>query len=73
MLASFLVISDLPDVICNIATYADDTRVLARPYLMMFFASFSVGVLKGIIHRKKQWIVLRLLEKVFSFSKGCFS
>ena len=40
MLASFLVISDLPDVICNIATYADDTGVLARPYLMVFCIIF---------------------------------
>ena len=29
-------------------------------------------VLKAIIHRKKQWNVLRLLEKAFSFSKRCF-
>ena len=29
-------------------------------------------VFKAIIQRRKQWIVLRLLEKVFSFSKRLF-
>ena len=75
-----LYISDLPDdVICNIATYADDTTVLAKPYLMMLYVIFPIHlnfpvrsrcVLKGIIHRKKQWIVLWLLEKVFFFFKS---
>ena len=32
----------------------------------------SKCVLKAIIHRKKQWIVLRLLEKVFLFQKDAF-
>ena len=57
------------------------TRVLARPYLMMLYVIFLVylnfpmrsrSVLKAIIHRGKQWIVLWILEKVFSFSKRCF-
>ena len=56
-------------------------RVLARPYLMMLYVIFPVylnfpmrsrSVLKAIIHRRKQWIVLWILEKVFSFSKRCF-
>ena len=32
----------------------------------------SKCVLKAMIHRKKQWIVLRLLEKVFLFQKDAF-
>ena len=32
----------------------------------------SKCVLKALIHRKKQWIVLRLLEKVFLFQKHTF-
>ena len=56
-------------------------RVLARDYLMTsiifsIYLNFPIRsrcVLKGVIHRKKQWTVLRLLEKVSSFSKECFS
>ena len=57
-----------------------ETSVLARPCLMTLYVIFpfhlnfpvrSVCALKAIIHRKKQWIVLRLLEKVF-FSKRRF-
>ena len=52
--------------------------VLARPYLMTLYVIFPIHlnfpimcrcVLKAIIHRKKQWIVLQLLEKATSFSK----
>ena len=47
-------------------------RVLARPYLILYiifpihleFPVRSGIVLNTIIHRKKQWIVLQLLEKV---------
>ena len=51
-----------------------DFRVLARPYLMLYIIfpihlNFPVW---PIIHRKKQWIVLRLFRKVFSFSKRHF-
>ena len=57
------------------------SMVLARPYLMMLYIIFPIHlnfpirsrcVLKAIVQRKKQWIVLRLLEKVFSFSKRRF-
>ena len=53
-------------------------RVLARSYLMMLYVIFPINlnfpirsrcVFKAIIHRKKQRIILWLLEKVFSFSK----
>ena len=53
-------------------------RVFAGPYLMTLYIIFSIHLnfpicsrcsLKAIVHRKKQWIVLPLLEKVFSFLK----
>ena len=53
-------------------------RVLARPYLMTLYVIFPIYlnfpicsrcILKAIVHRKKKWIVLPLLEKVFSFFK----
>ena len=46
-------------------------RVLTRLYLMTLYVIFPIhlnfpisvgGVFKAIIHRKKQWIVLGLLE-----------
>ena len=58
------------------------TRVLARPWLMTLYVIFPIHLnlnfpirsrcdFKAIIQRRKQWIVLRLLE-VFSFSKRHF-
>ena len=58
------------------------TRLLARPYLMLLYSIFPIHLnfpirswcdLKGSLIEKKWWIVLQLLEKVFSFSKGQFS
>ena len=40
--------------------------------MLLNFPIRSRFVLKAIIYRKKQWIVLLLLEKAFSFSKKCF-
>ena len=54
--------------------------VLAMSYLMTLYVFFPIhlnfptrrGVFqKFLFMEKKQWIVLRLLEKVFSFSKRC--
>ena len=56
-------------------------RVLARPYFMTLYVIFPIHlnfpvrsrcVLKAIIHRRKQWIVLLLLEKVLLFQKDAF-
>ena len=60
----------------NFQNSVDPIRVLARPYLMTLYVIFPIHfnfpirskcVLKAI-----QWLVLRLLEKLFSFSKWHF-
>ena len=59
----------------------EEAGVLARPYLMMLHVNFPIYfnfpirskcVLKAIIQRKKQWIVLQLLDKVFFFRDDAF-
>ena len=59
----------------------EEAGVLARPYLMMLHVNFPIYfnfpirskcVLKAIIQRKKQWIVLQLLDKVFFFEMMLF-
>ena len=56
------------------------SKVLARPYLITLYVILPIDlnfpirsrrVLKAIIHRKKQWIALQLLEKVL-FEKDAF-
>ena len=56
-------------------------RVFAGPYLMTLYIIFSIHLnfpicsrcsLKAIVHRKKQWIVLPLLEKVSFLKKMLF-
>ena len=56
-------------------------RVLARPYLMMLYVIFSIYlnfwirsqcILKAIIHRKKQWIVLSDLRGGVFFQEDAF-
>ena len=51
-------------------TLFDDVYVIFPIHLS--FPVRSRCVLKATIHRKKQWIVSRLLEKAFSFPKRSF-
>ena len=62
--------------------YTPTDRVLRKPYLMALHVIFPIHlnfpiraryVLKAIIHWKKRWIVLQLLEKVFLLLKRHFS
>ena len=74
-----LIINSVPhSLLQNLYNLTKHGRMLVRPYLMTFNVIFPIHlnfkirfncVLKAIIHRKKQWIILWLLEKVFSFSK----
>ena len=49
-----------------------DSRVLTGPYFITLYVIFPIHLNFPIRSRKKQWIVLWLLEKVFSFSKDAF-
>ena len=80
-ICSFYQLYCFHEIFIKIFTLYNTYRVLARPYLMTLHVIFPIHlnfpimcscVLKAIIHRKKQWIVLQLLEKAFLFQKDDF-